>query len=898
MSRDMCRVACVAVCLCLMALGVGCGGSGSAPISGANVLGPVSVAITPATMTVTTGTTETFLATVNGSGLQDVQWRVNGVPGGADSIGTIDKAGNYTAPQFIPQPATVTLTAVANADNTKSGSAQVTITGAQVPARVFMSPVGTAYVQAGTPLKLAGGVIGPFDTGVVWQVNGVANGNATVGTIAPGANNTAVYTAPARVPNPAAVTIKAIAHADATKFTSCVVKLSAQAPATATVTITPVVAVAQAQTNFTFTADVINSSDDSVFWQVNGNTGGDQTDGSIASEGPDTGVYTGPATVPFGSIVTVTAVSKVQPSRLSSANLTVSPPAASGIGVSVNGGLSVNVNSSEQVTATVFATGLGVVTDPTVTWEVNGVAGGNSTYGTIQPVQGVVGNVANYFSPDNVPLQDTVVIAAVSNQDRHIVGVLPVQITPVRRTLKVATPGGQSAINLGINQTQEFDATVSGLDDQTAIWYVCVSSKNCTLNGDSELGTITPTNPANAVVYTAPAAVPNPATLIIKAVSHADPSVSGTATVTIGLHQVITVQVTPSAPQSVEAGLSINGFKATVNGSDDQNVTWQVCNTAVPPTCFPGGNEVYGTMAQDPNFPDEEDYLAPINVPNPAVVTISAIPEADPTVVSNKVPITILPDEQEITITVDLALPVILPTQMDTVTANVSGTSDARVNWSLSLPPSEGGGVCTVEICGSISPAQTNNTPATYTPPNPPPNDPWFVNITGTSVADPTKSDTAQVEITNEATTSISISPNPPNPIQAGSGQFISFTVNIVNAPQDSNVFWEMQCMSQVPPGVNHCGNPFGHSGVGTGCITGSDNQEVCNASGILQEPGTTAIQYTPPPDVGTVFNANSCTSSPGPNGILPLGASVNGNCVGNSCNAQVCITVTPAGGK
>ena len=174
MSRDMWRVARVAVCLSLMVLVTSCGGGGSAPISGADVLGPVSVAITPATMTVTTGTTEAFLATVNGSGLQDVQWRVNGVPGGADSIGTIDKTGNYTAPQFIPQPATVTLTAVANADNTKSGSAQVTITGTQVPARVFMSPVGTAYVQAGTPLKLSGGVIGPFDTGVVWQVNGVA----------------------------------------------------------------------------------------------------------------------------------------------------------------------------------------------------------------------------------------------------------------------------------------------------------------------------------------------------------------------------------------------------------------------------------------------------------------------------------------------------------------------------------------------------------------------------------------------------------------------------------------------------------------------------------------------------------------------------------------------------
>jgi hypothetical protein len=335
---------------------VSCGGVGAAPIN-AVPLAAVSVAITPAAMNVGTGTVEPFLAVVNGSGLQTVQWRVNGIPGGAPIIGTIDNDGNYTAPQFIPNPPTVTLTAAANADNTKSGNAQVTITGTQFPAKVYMSPIGTAYVQAGTAMKLSGGIIGPFDTAVVWQVNGIPNGNTTVGTITPGANNTAIYTAPARVPNPANVTIKAIAHADATKFSSCIVTLSAQPPTIATVTITPVVAVGQSETNFTFTADVINASDNTVFWEVNGNIGGDQTNGGIASEGPDTGIYTGPAVVPLDSSVTVTAVSVVQPSRASSAIMTISPPAANGVSVAVGGGLSLPTNSSEQVTATVSAPG-------------------------------------------------------------------------------------------------------------------------------------------------------------------------------------------------------------------------------------------------------------------------------------------------------------------------------------------------------------------------------------------------------------------------------------------------------------------------------------------------------------------------------------------------------------
>src|SRR5262249_38534172 len=93
---------------------VGGGGVGAAPIN-AQTVAAVSVQITPASMTVTTGTVEQFTAIVNGAGLQNVQWRVNGIDGGAPIIGTIDSSGNYTAPQFIPNPPTVTLTAVADA---------------------------------------------------------------------------------------------------------------------------------------------------------------------------------------------------------------------------------------------------------------------------------------------------------------------------------------------------------------------------------------------------------------------------------------------------------------------------------------------------------------------------------------------------------------------------------------------------------------------------------------------------------------------------------------------------------------------------------------------------------------------------------------------------------------
>ncbi len=87
----------------------------------------VSVAVVPATATVATGGKQAFQATVTGDSNIAVTWQVNQVAGGNDTVGTIDSSGNYTAPSALPNPATVTVTAVSQADPTASGSAQVTL---------------------------------------------------------------------------------------------------------------------------------------------------------------------------------------------------------------------------------------------------------------------------------------------------------------------------------------------------------------------------------------------------------------------------------------------------------------------------------------------------------------------------------------------------------------------------------------------------------------------------------------------------------------------------------------------------------------------------------------------------------------------------------------------------
>src|SRR5437588_161844 len=90
----------------------------------------VSVTISPTAATVAVGGTQPFTAMVQNTSNTAVTWQVNGMTGGNATVGTISSSGLYTAPGVVPNPATVTVTAVSQADATKSASAQVTITPA------------------------------------------------------------------------------------------------------------------------------------------------------------------------------------------------------------------------------------------------------------------------------------------------------------------------------------------------------------------------------------------------------------------------------------------------------------------------------------------------------------------------------------------------------------------------------------------------------------------------------------------------------------------------------------------------------------------------------------------------------------------------------------------------
>jgi hypothetical protein len=178
-----------------------------------------------------------FTAVVTNSSNTQVSWLVNGKAQGDPTYGTISDTGLYLAPATVPSPATFDVTAVSQANPSKSGRAAVTIQ--QAPILVSISPTSVmlfpSTARKTVTQQFTATVSNTTNTSVLWQVNGVAGGNATYGEI----SNTGLYSAPASVPNPASFNVTAVSQADASKFASAALTLQAPTPSgTYNVTIT------------------------------------------------------------------------------------------------------------------------------------------------------------------------------------------------------------------------------------------------------------------------------------------------------------------------------------------------------------------------------------------------------------------------------------------------------------------------------------------------------------------------------------------------------------------------------------------------------------------------------------------------------------------------------------
>jgi hypothetical protein len=271
-------------------------------------------------------------------------------------------------------------------------------------------------------------------------------------------------------------------------------------------------------------------------------------------------------------------------------------------------------------------------------------------------------------------------------------------------------------------KTQPFAATVTGTANATVTWQV-----NSVTGGDSTHGTI-----STSGLYTAPSAVPNPATVTVTAIAQADSSKSASATLTITAAQVpVAISISPTSASV--ATIKTQQFTPTVSGTTNMAVTWQVNSVT-------GGDSTHGTISTSGL------YTAPSAAPSPATVTVTAIAQADSTKSAaaavtitasggSNIVVSVSPRRGGLTVA----------QQLSTLKATLTNdTTNAGVTWS-----SSGG--------GSFSPTTSlSDVAVTFTAPS----SAGVVTITATSVADGSKTATATIGVTDLAAVSTYLNGN------------------------------------------------------------------------------------------------------------------------------------------
>ena len=491
----------------------------------------------------------TFTATVKNTTDTAVSWSVSGVPDGSAALGTITSAGVYTAPADLPSPATVLITATSRADSTKSGSGSLAI-ASDILLNLAPNPA-SVELGASQPFQAAVTSSGRPDTAIRWSLSGPAC-TAGCGTV----DASGKYTAPQTLPSPASATLTAQSVADPSKQISAAVAITSSfslqlsapssVPAGATATIVA-----------TLTPVPGSNPNASLSWALSGagcsgSSCGTLTVVTTQSVGgnslSDSATYTAPGTAPSPNTVTVTVTPQADPSKSTQAIVAIQP----GVNVGVSPSTA-TLAANHRVTLSAQVNG---TSNTGVIWNVNGVTGGNTTFGQIcviasnpcQTVTTASTTQVDYLAPGAIPSPNPVSATAVSAADSTKSA--SAQITVINHVLVSVQP---ASITLAPLAVQGFAASVLGTANQNIVWQIQGSA--CSSVG--VCGTIN----ANGT-YTAPSVPPTPDAIQVVAISSDDTSQSGVASVTISTGaNILTLH-----PSSVYAGAA-QGFTLKVDGS-------------------------------------------------------------------------------------------------------------------------------------------------------------------------------------------------------------------------------------------------------------------------------------------------------------------------------------------
>jgi uncharacterized protein (TIGR03437 family) len=170
------------------------------------------------------------------SNLTQLHVTIGGVAATVEFAGIV-AAGEYQINVTVPQvpngdqPILATIAGVSS----QTGVSIPILNPAGAAVAVTLTPASST-IRCGATLTFTAKVANTTDSAVAWQVNGQAGGSSSAGTI----SAIGVYTGPADLPNPAAVIVTAVSHADPTAKANAAVNLQNPLPVVTSVTPNPV----------------------------------------------------------------------------------------------------------------------------------------------------------------------------------------------------------------------------------------------------------------------------------------------------------------------------------------------------------------------------------------------------------------------------------------------------------------------------------------------------------------------------------------------------------------------------------------------------------------------------------------------------------------------------------
>jgi uncharacterized protein YjdB len=424
--------------------------------------------------------------------------------------------------------------------------------------------------------RFTAAVEGLTDTSVRWVV---VEGDAA-GTI----DATGLYTAPT---SPGTYHVVAISLGDPSRSSSAVITVQALNTPVA-VSLSPASPRLPVAGTLRFTATVTGTANTAVSWSVT-EAGGGTLDA--------TGLYTAPTTPGTYHVV---ATSVADPGKKATAPVTVEPELAP-VSVSITpASAEVYTEATQAFTAAVTG-----AADTAVSWRVREANGGSI-------------DAAGRYTAPSTPGTFHVVATSVADPSQSATATVRVTAAPV-----VAVSIAPTEAQLGVGETQDFTATVTGTADTAVSWSVAEAGG----------GTLSATGR-----YTAPT---TPGTYHVVATSVAAPSQSATATVrvkpfpTAGLvmhfsaSQLLGPQgtlPTPGSPVASWVDLSGNARNLTQTDATRQPVFNANALNGQPTVSFDGNSTGSGdflrTAALNPVLPQPVTilfvYKAPPVSTNPA----------------------------------------------------------------------------------------------------------------------------------------------------------------------------------------------------------------------------------------------------------------------------------------